>query len=111
MQISVEKQAKVGENDRSGPTERVTAPSNLTSHREEGGHMAESDHNTTGDKSPAFQFYPKDYLSDAKTRAMTFKQRGMYWDLVCHCWLEGGLPGSVRLAAVQITRRSAFGLA
>jgi uncharacterized protein YdaU (DUF1376 family) len=43
-------------------------------------------------KSPAFQFYPKDYLSDAKTRAMTFKQRGMYWDLVSHCWLEDGLP-------------------
>lgn len=43
-------------------------------------------------KAPAFQFYPKDYLSDAKTRAMTFKQRGMYWDLVSHCWLEGGLP-------------------
>ncbi len=43
-------------------------------------------------KSPAFQFYPRDYLSDAKTRAMTFKQRGMYWDLVSHCWLEQGLP-------------------
>jgi uncharacterized protein YdaU (DUF1376 family) len=43
-------------------------------------------------KSPAFQFYPKDYLSDAKTRVMTFKQRGMYWDLVSHCWLEKGLP-------------------
>jgi len=25
---------------------------------------------------------------------MSFKQRGMYWDLVSHCWLEGGLPGS-----------------
>lgn len=57
--------------------------------------MADSQHTTTTDlqsKAPAFQFYPKDYLSDAKTRAMTFKQRGMYWDLVSHCWLEGGLP-------------------
>lgn len=44
------------------------------------------------DKAPAFQFYPKDYLSDAHTRAMTFKQRGMYADLLCHCWLEGALP-------------------
>jgi len=44
------------------------------------------------DKAPAFQFYPKDYLSDAKIRAMTFKQRGMYWTLVCHCWIEQGLP-------------------
>jgi uncharacterized protein YdaU (DUF1376 family) len=47
---------------------------------------------TDSTKSPAFQFYPKDYLSDAKTRVMTFKQRGMYWDLVSHCWLEKGLP-------------------
>lgn len=44
------------------------------------------------EKPPAFQFYPRDYLSDAKTRAMSFKERGMYWDLVCHCWLEGRLP-------------------
>lgn len=56
--------------------------------------MAESDHSNTPGKSPAFQFYPKDYLSDAKTRAMTFKQRGMYWDLVSHCWLEGHLPAN-----------------
>lgn len=54
--------------------------------------MADSQDTTT--RPPAFQFYPKDYLSDAKTRAMTFKQRGMYWDLVSHCWLEGSLPAN-----------------
>jgi len=54
--------------------------------------MADSQDTSTPGKSPAFQFYPKDFLADAKTRAMTFKQRGMYWDLVCHCWLEGSLP-------------------
>lgn len=55
--------------------------------------IPEADSRTqAGVRAPAFQFYPSDYLSDAKTRIMSFAQRGMYWDLYCHCWLQGGLP-------------------
>jgi uncharacterized protein YdaU (DUF1376 family) len=42
--------------------------------------------------SPAFQFYPRDYLSDAKVRAMSYKERGMYWELCSLLWLERALP-------------------
>lgn len=56
-------------------------------------------------KSPAFQFYPKDWLSDANVVSMTHEQKGIYLDLLCYCWLEGSLPSSVgdiaRLAKVD----------
>lgn len=48
-------------------------------------------------KSPAFQFYPKDWLSDANVRVMTHEQRGIYIDLLCHCWLEGSIPSSLEI--------------
>ncbi|KKM74168.1 hypothetical protein LCGC14_1403030 [marine sediment metagenome] len=39
-------------------------------------------------KSPAFQFYPKDWLSSRKARRMTPEERGGYIDLLAHSWLE-----------------------
>lgn len=49
--------------------------------------------------SPAFQFYPKDWLSDAQVRAMTFEEKGVYMDLLAVYWLEDGLPAALsRLA-------------
>lgn len=47
------------------------------------------------DKAPAFQFYPKDWQSDERVKLMTYEQRGLYIDLLCHCWLEGSLPADV----------------
>jgi len=44
------------------------------------------------EKSPAFSFYARDWLSDAKVRTMTDEARGVYMDLLCYCWLEGALP-------------------
>lgn len=44
------------------------------------------------EKSPAFQFYPSDWLGDAKVRAMTTEARGAYIDLLCYCWQEQSLP-------------------
>jgi len=38
--------------------------------------------------SPAFQFYPKDYLGSMKVRLMTPEERGGYVDLLCHAWLD-----------------------
>ena len=43
-------------------------------------------------KSPAFQFYPADYLSDANTVVFTAEQDGHYLRLLCFCWLEGSIP-------------------
>lgn len=45
--------------------------------------------------SPAFSFYPKDYLSDERVRGMSHEARGIYVDLLCHCWLEGSVPSDV----------------
>ncbi len=53
------------------------------------------------EKAPAFQFYPKDYLSDPRVRAMGFEQRGLYWEAICLCWMEGTLPADMgELAAI-----------
>ncbi len=43
-------------------------------------------------KSPAFQFYPADYLSDMKVRMLSWASRGLYMDLLCYCWREGWIP-------------------
>lgn len=45
----------------------------------------------TKNKSPAFQFYPKDWLSNEKVAAMTNKERGEYINLLCYDWINDGL--------------------
>lgn len=44
------------------------------------------------EKSPAFQFYPKDFLTDMKVICMSHELRGMYITLLCIDWLEDGFP-------------------
>jgi uncharacterized protein YdaU (DUF1376 family) len=44
------------------------------------------------EKSPAFQFYPKDFLSDERQIQMPLPAVGIYIRLLCHCWNEGSLP-------------------
>lgn len=51
------------------------------------------------EKSPAFQFYPKDFLSDEHVRIMSHTERGIYVTLLCMCWLEGSLPADVNQLA------------
>lgn len=48
---------------------------------------------------PSFQFYPQDFLSDLNVRSMSNAEVGMYIKLLCHCWIEDGLPinGSSRV--------------
>lgn len=43
------------------------------------------------EKSPAFQFYPKDFLTDEKVVCMTNEQLGQYVRLLCLDWLNDGL--------------------
>lgn len=50
-------------------------------------------------KSPAFQFYPKDFLSDEKQLSMSLAEAGAYIRLISACWLEGSLPNEPKLLA------------
>jgi len=51
------------------------------------------------ERSPAYQHYPKDILSDLNYQAMTWAERGMYRHLVDICWLEGSIPDDEKLLA------------
>ena len=44
------------------------------------------------EKAPAFQFYPRDFLTDGRVAAMTLEERGAYITLLCLCWTERELP-------------------
>lgn len=54
----------------------------------------------SNDKSPAFQFYPSDFLSDKNTMLMSAEEIGMYMLLMCVCWKEGSLPDDMEEMAV-----------
>lgn len=43
-------------------------------------------------KSPAFQFYPADYLADEKVQLMTLEEEGAYLRSLAFCWREGSIP-------------------
>ena len=49
--------------------------------------------------SPAFQFYPKEFLSSAKVIAMTATERGVYITLLSIQWLDGSLPDDLAALA------------
>lgn len=54
------------------------------------------------EKSPAFQFYPRDWLSSWRVQSMTPEQRGGYIQLLCHAWLQnpqGTLPDDPKILA------------
>ncbi len=51
------------------------------------------------EKAPAFQFYPKDFLTDGRVAAMSLEEVGAYIKLLCLCWTETSLPmESIKLA-------------
>lgn len=47
------------------------------------------------EKAPAFQFYPKDFLTSERVRLMSHTERGIYITMLCMCWLEESLPADV----------------
>lgn len=63
--------------------------------------MADSD--STSGKSPAFQFYPKDFVTGTVT--LTTEEVGAYILLMCHCWDNGSVPPDVNTLA-RIARLS-----
>lgn len=50
-------------------------------------------------KSPAFQFYPKEFLSSSKVIAMSATERGAYITLLSVQWLDGSLPNDLAALA------------
>ena len=44
------------------------------------------------EKAPAFQWYPKDCLTDPVVVAMSLEAEGAYRRLIDYCWLKGSLP-------------------
>jgi uncharacterized protein YdaU (DUF1376 family) len=53
-------------------------------------------------KSPAFQLYTKDLLSDARVLAMTLEEFGCYMKLMAICWNENGLTTDMDQLAKQV---------
>ena len=51
---------------------------------------AENGTKKSRNKSPAFQVYPKDWLTDDKVLAMTPAEEGGYWRLLCIAWINNG---------------------
>jgi uncharacterized protein YdaU (DUF1376 family) len=59
------------------------------------------------DKAPAFQWYPRDFLSDGNVIVMSLQERGAYITLISHCWLDGSISDEpirlARLCGVPLT--------
>ena len=51
------------------------------------------------ERAPAFQFYPKDFLTDIHVVSMSLTARGAYVTLLCLCWLEGSIPSEITMLA------------
>jgi uncharacterized protein YdaU (DUF1376 family) len=50
-------------------------------------------------KSPAFQFYPAEFLSDENVALMNNQELGCYIKLMCYCWREGSIPADIKKIA------------
>jgi hypothetical protein len=50
-------------------------------------------------KSPAFQFYPAEFLSDENVALMNNQELGCYIRLMCYCWREGSIPSDIKKIA------------
>lgn len=50
-------------------------------------------------KSPSYQWYPKDAISSARIAVMTLEQEGAYRRALDYCWLTGSLPADLDMLA------------
>jgi uncharacterized protein YdaU (DUF1376 family) len=50
-------------------------------------------------KSPAFQFYPSEFLADENVAMMSNREVGCYIKLLCYCWREGSIPSEIEKIA------------
>ncbi len=59
-----------------------------------------------GRRAPAFQFYPKEFLSSSKVIAMTATERGVYITLLSMQWLDGSVPADMSALARLVGMRT-----
>jgi len=59
------------------------------------------------EKSPAFQFYPKDFLTDANVVIMNPEVKGLYITLLCIDWIEDGffIDAMMKLAGFDFFKK------
>lgn len=50
-------------------------------------------------KSPAFQWYPKDILASARVQEMSLAEEGAYRRLLDFCWINGSIPADAERCA------------
>ena len=50
-------------------------------------------------KSPAFQFYPTDWLGSQRVQMLTLEEEGAYIRLVASCWQHGSIPADTEQCA------------
>ncbi len=50
-------------------------------------------------KSPAFQFYPTDWLGSQRCQMLSLEEEGAYIRLLCFCWQHGSSPADPEQAA------------
>lgn len=91
MQKTLGNQPQMGENESSRSGAINTVPALTTPAAKDSENMADSD-STTG-RSPAFQFYPADFLSDPNVIVMSLQERGAYITLISLCW-QSPLPNN-----------------
>jgi uncharacterized protein YdaU (DUF1376 family) len=56
----------------------------------------------TSKRTPAFQFYPNDFLGSSKVSRMSLTERGAYITLLSYCWQDGGLPTDTKTLAAML---------
>jgi hypothetical protein len=54
------------------------------------------------EKSPAFQFYPREWDTDMNVIPMTYEEEGVYFALCRLFWLHGGLPANLDRARREV---------
>lgn len=47
--------------------------------------------------SPAFQFYPRDWIASTRVQMLSLEEEGAYIRLLSHCWLHGSIPSDEEL--------------
>ncbi len=62
-------------------------------------------------KSPAFQFYPADYLGSQRVALMTLEEEGAYIRLLCYCWEHGSIPSDPQKISFLIGKGASTTLA
>jgi uncharacterized protein YdaU (DUF1376 family) len=62
-------------------------------------------------RSPAFQFYPADWLGSQRVTLMTLEEEGAYIRLLCYCWTHGSVPADPAKAARLVGKGASTTLA